>query len=100
MSNNSISPARGLSADIGFGPTPSPPAPAAAAAAPAPAESPEAEPADFQLVIEEDKAAGSFVYKTVNRRTGQVVSQIPRERILRMREAFDYVAGAVIKTKA
>ena len=65
-----------------------------------PPQQPSVDPADFQLVIEEDKAAGSFVYKTVDRRTGEVVSQLPREQILRLREAFDYAAGAVVRTKA
>jgi|HubBroStandDraft_6_1064221.scaffolds.fasta_scaffold2210493_1 flagellar protein FlaG len=57
-------------------------------------------PADFRLVIEDDQAAGCFVYKTVDWATGQVIQQIPREQILKMREADNYVAGAVIATKA
>jgi flagellar protein FlaG len=77
-----------------------PAAPSASPAAQKPPQQPDLDPANFQLVIEEDKAAGSFVYKTIDRRTGQVVSQLPREQILRLREAFDYVAGAVVKTKA
>jgi len=56
--------------------------------------------ADLRLVIEDDQAAGCFVYKTVDWRTGQVVQQIPREQILRMREEPAYLAGDVIKTKA
>lgn len=56
--------------------------------------------ADFRLVIEEDKSTHTFVYKTVNRTTGEVVSQVPREEVLRMREAPDYVAGKVVQTKA
>jgi flagellar protein FlaG len=51
---------------------------------------------DLRLVIEEDKAAGSYVYKTVDPRTGQVISQIPREELLRMREADSYQPGSVI----
>jgi flagellar protein FlaG len=57
-------------------------------------------PADFRLVIEDDQAAGCFVYKTVDWATGQVIQQIPREQLLKMREADDYAAGDVIKTKA
>ena len=56
--------------------------------------------ADLRLVIEDDQAAGCFVYKTVDWRTGEVVQQIPREQILRMREEPAYLAGDVIKTKA
>ncbi|HLI67176.1 MAG TPA: hypothetical protein VKU90_12505 [Caulobacteraceae bacterium] len=55
--------------------------------------------ADLRLVIEDDQAAGCFVYKTVDWRTGEVVQQIPREQILRMREEPAYLAGDVIKTR-
>ena len=55
--------------------------------------------ADLRLVIEDDKAAGSYVYKTINPITGEVVSQIPREELLRMREAADYRPGSVIDAR-
>jgi flagellar protein FlaG len=58
-----------------------------------------AEP-DLRLIIEEGSQSGSFVYKTVNRRTGEVVLQLPREEVLRLRDVQDYVAGDVIATKA
>ena len=57
------------------------------------------DPADLRLIIEDDLVAGSFVYKTVDRRTGKVVQQLPRDEILALREAADYTAGAVIKAK-
>ncbi|MBA4011525.1 MAG: hypothetical protein C0481_06630 [Phenylobacterium sp.] len=68
------------------------------AVAPTPVAPPSVEP-DLRLVIEEGQA-GSFVYKTIDRRTGEVVLQLPREEVLRMREAEAYVAGAVIATQA
>ena len=55
--------------------------------------------ADLRLIIEED-ASGAYVYKTVDRKTGEVVQQLPREEVLRMREHVDYHAGEVIRTKA
>jgi flagellar protein FlaG len=55
---------------------------------------------DMRLVIEEDKASGSYVYKTVNRVTGEVVQQLPREQVLQLRDQVDYVAGHVVRTKA
>jgi flagellar protein FlaG len=58
------------------------------------------EEADLRLVIEEDQASGSYVYTTVNRRTGEVVQRLPREDVLRLREASAYQAGGVIRTKA
>jgi flagellar protein FlaG len=54
---------------------------------------------DMRLVIEMDQASGSYVYKTINRITGEVVSQLPRDEVLRMR-AEGAPAGAVIRTKA
>jgi len=54
---------------------------------------------DLRLVIEDDKAAGSYVYKTVNPVTGEVVLQIPREELLRMREAVSYQPGSIIDAR-
>ena len=58
------------------------------------------EEADLRLVIEEDEASGACVYKTVNRRTGEVVQQFRREQLLRLGDEPDYHAGGVIRTKA
>jgi flagellar protein FlaG len=58
------------------------------------------ESADLRLVIEEDAESGGFIYKTVNRRTGEVVLQLPRADILRMREDRNYSAGSVIRASA
>jgi flagellar protein FlaG len=52
--------------------------------------------ADLRLVIEDDKAAGSFVYVTINPVTGEVVSQIPREQLLKMREDPAYKPGSIV----
>jgi len=76
-------------------PTPNPDH-GAAAEAPAPTT----DQADLRLIIEEDQASGTYVYKTVNRRTGEVILQLPREEVLKMREETEYVAGVVIRTKA
>lgn len=92
MSNTA--PISGISPDV----TPALPAPAttqAAAGSQAPPTQNEAQ-ADLRLVIEEDKAAGSYVYKTVDPTTGKVISQLPREQLLKMREAPDYRPGAIV----
>jgi flagellar protein FlaG len=69
--------------------------------APPPHESAVSSPEpDLRLVIEESPQSGSFVYKTVDRRTGEVVLQLPREEVLRLRDVQDYVAGDVITTQA
>ncbi|HEX4180299.1 MAG TPA: hypothetical protein VHY32_05875 [Caulobacteraceae bacterium] len=59
-----------------------------------------ANPADLRLVIEEDKKAGSVIYKTVDWRTGEVVQQLPREQVLLLRETQNYAAGKLLATKA
>ena len=65
------------------------------APSPAPIVQPPAEePAEFRLVIEEDPS-GSFVYKTLDRRTGEVVNQFPREQVLRLKDTLGYAPGRV-----
>jgi len=58
------------------------------------------DPADLRLIIEEDKATNSYIYKTVNRLTGEVVQQLPRDKVLMLGAQVEYVAGAVVRTTA
>jgi flagellar protein FlaG len=91
---STTAPISGVSAD----PTPASPTPAPVVT-PGPSKAPPTpidDQSDLRLVIEDDKAAGSYVYKTINPITGKVISQIPREELLRMREAPDYTPGRVI----
>ncbi|MBX7248083.1 MAG: flagellar protein FlaG [Caulobacteraceae bacterium] len=55
---------------------------------------------DYRLVIEQDAHTGSYVYKTLDRTTGEVVAQFPREEVLKLRDNPAYEAGRVIVTKA
>ena len=82
-------------------PTPSPPAtsPTSSSSETSQASLPIDDQPDLRLVIEDDKAAGSYVYKTINPVTGEVVSQIPREQLLRLREAADYTPGSIIAAR-
>ena len=67
---------------------------------PAPAKAiPTTDPVDLRLIIEEDKASGTYIYKTVNRVTGEVILQLPREEVLRMHESEGYVAGGMVRAK-
>jgi flagellar protein FlaG len=84
--------------DPTFGQTPAAPRPDIGASASAAAKGPD--PVDMRLVIEEDKASGSYVYKTVNRRTGEVIQQLPRDELLKLRAALNYEAGDVVRAKA
>lgn len=54
---------------------------------------------DQRLVIERDNGSGAYIYKTIDRMTGQVISQVPREEVLKMREDVGYAAGDVIRTR-
>ena len=58
------------------------------------------EAARYRLVIEEGPSAGSFIYKTMDRLTGEVVRQLPREQVVNLMEAAAYNAGSVIDTTA
>jgi len=51
---------------------------------------------NLRLVIEPH--AGSYIYKTINLVTGEVVAQYPRESVIKMRDVSSYTAGAVVKT--
>lgn len=78
----------------GVSPSPAPPSPGSAS------ERIEKDAAELRLVIEEDRGSGLFIYKTIDRRTGDVVQQLPREEVVRMHQTGAYPAGAIIKTKA
>lgn len=52
---------------------------------------------DTRLVIEEDKETRTFIYKTLDRRTGEVIQQFPRESLLRLSQEPGYTPGQVLK---
>ncbi|WP_309630203.1 flagellar protein FlaG [Brevundimonas sp.] len=54
----------------------------------------------YRLIIEEGPNPGTFVYKTLDSATGEVVRQFPREQVLRMVESGGYTAGGLIDTSA
>ena len=56
--------------------------------------------ARYRLVIEEGPQAGSFIYKTLDRVTGEVVRQLPREQVVHLMKTADYSSGRVIDTSA
>lgn len=55
--------------------------------------------ADLRLVIEE-VGTGRFVYKTVDRQTGEVISQLPREELVKLAADEDYQAGQIVSSRA
>ena len=54
--------------------------------------------ARYRLVIEEGPQRGSFIYKTLDRETGEVVRQFPREKVVEMMTSDSYASGSVIDT--
>jgi len=56
--------------------------------------------ARYKLVIEQGAQKGVFIYKVLDRETGEVVRQLPREEVIRLKDQNNYAAGAVINTTA
>ena len=56
--------------------------------------------ANARLVIEQDGETGAYVYKSLDRVTGEVLRQLPREDVVKMLSQAKYTAGDVIKTRA
>ena len=56
--------------------------------------------ADVRLVIEHDQASGYYIYKTINRLTGEILLQLPSAEMLKLHQGSDYATGSVIKTEA
>lgn len=54
--------------------------------------------ARYRLIIEQGARKGVFIYKVLDRETGEVVRQLPREEVIRLKEEKGYAAGAVIDT--
>jgi flagellar protein FlaG len=52
-----------------------------------------------RLVISEGGTTGVYVYTILDRATGQVMVQIPREEVVRIAARPDYTAGQVLDTK-
>ena len=52
-----------------------------------------------RLVIEE-AVGGAYVYKTLDRVTGEVISQLPREEVVRLKQDPRYAAGRLVDTRA
>lgn len=55
---------------------------------------------DLRLVIEEDAATGAIIYKTLDRLTGEVVRQLPREEVLRLKADRTCGVGEVFDGQA
>jgi len=66
--------------------------------APAKAQGPTAP--SVRLIIEEDRDTGDFIYKTLDRSTGEVILQLPRKEVMKSVASGEYSAGDVFKARA
>lgn len=59
-------------------------------------------PLEYQLrlTVDKDPNTGDWVYKAIDRYTGKVIRQLPRQEVLDMRSSSSYKAGSVINTEA
>ena len=55
---------------------------------------------DYRLVIEQGPVQGTFIYKTVDRTTGEIIKQFPREELVKMIDSTAYSTGTVADTRA
>ena len=55
---------------------------------------------DLRLVIERDAEGAYYVYRLIDRTTGEVVQERRREQMANLAQAPDYRAGTVVSTKA
>jgi len=49
-----------------------------------------------RLTIEHDQDSGKFIYKTIDRETGEVIKQWPREEVLKAISAYQAASGLII----
>ena len=57
-------------------------------------------PVDYRLVIEKSAKTGSYIYKTLNSYTGEVVGQRPAEDVFKMATSSQYSPGLIVNAKA
>lgn len=57
-------------------------------------------PQNSKLQIDKDENTGAYVYRSVDKDTGEVLSQWPSEAVLALREHLKELEGLLIDTKA
>jgi uncharacterized FlaG/YvyC family protein len=53
---------------------------------------------DLRLTVDKDPETGEVVYKSINRLTGEIVSQMPNAEVMAMKRRESYGTGAIIIT--
>lgn len=54
----------------------------------------------LRLAIDKDPKTGEWIYKSIDRYTGQVVSVMPRSALQDLKDSASYSAGSIVKTEA
>ena len=57
-------------------------------------------PGNTKLQVEKDKELGTFIYRSINPDTGEVIRQWPPESLLEMREYLKQMEGVLLDTQA
>jgi len=52
----------------------------------------------LKLTIDKDPDTGEYIYRAIDRYTGEVVRQFPQKELLELRKSSAYKAGSVVKT--
>ena len=65
-----------------------------------PREDAQSQAADYRLVIEQGPRSGTYVYKTVDRSTGETIKQFPREEVVKLVNDPLYATGTIANTRA
>jgi uncharacterized FlaG/YvyC family protein len=53
-------------------------------------------PANSKLQIEQDKTSGTFIYRSINPDTGEVITQWPPEKLLELRDYLKEMEGVLV----
>jgi uncharacterized FlaG/YvyC family protein len=56
-------------------------------------------PPNSKLQIEQDKTSGTFIYRSVNPDTGEVITQWPPEKLLELRDYLKEMEGVLVNTQ-
>ena len=57
-------------------------------------------PSNTRLQIDQDKTTGTFIYRSIDTSTGEVIRQWPPEELLKLRDAMKDMEGMLVDHKA
>lgn len=57
-------------------------------------------PANTKLRIDQDKETGTYIYRSVDKETGQVVRQWPPDELVKLRDSMRELEGMLLDHKA